>query len=105
MSGKDKATVSMVLGVLGLILAVTGLGFVISVILGIIGLCYASMAKKDGYTGNERTMGFIFSLLALILGVIVTLVFIGVVAFFIDGVVNGNPYFYKIFPPYLNRWK
>lgn len=67
--GKGMAIACLVLGIIGLIVAlfVNGpVGFV----LGIIGLVLASVSKKQGFVGGMRTAGFVLSLLAVILGAI-----------------------------------
>ena len=68
--GYNKAVVSLVLGVIGVILWFFGFSTIISMILGIVGLIFASNSKKEGYEGGIRTAGFILSLIALIGGVI-----------------------------------
>lgn len=56
--GKHEATVATALG---------------SIVTGIIGLIYASRAKSLGFNGTPRTVGYVCSLIGLILGVLVCL--------------------------------
>lgn len=67
--GQSAATISMVLGIVGLVcaLAVNGL---VGMVLGIIGLIYASKAKNEGYEGTNRTVGFALSLATVLLGAV-----------------------------------
>ena len=44
-----------------------------SVVTGIIGLIYASRARSLGFNGTPRTVGYVCSLIGLILGVLVCL--------------------------------
>ena len=62
--GQGPAIASLVLGIVGL--------FVAGIICGIIGLCMAAKAKNEGYVGGIRTAGFVLSLVALVLGAVVT---------------------------------
>ena len=59
--GKGAATASLVLG---------GYSALVSVILGIVGLILAGNAKKAGFNGGIRTAGFVLSLIGLIGGAI-----------------------------------
>lgn len=68
--GKGKATASMVLGIIAVVLWFFGYSAIISVILGIIGLILAGGAKKEGFEGGVRTAGFVLSLIGLIGGAI-----------------------------------
>ena len=56
--------------------AVAGLimGIVASVVLGILGLVWTDKAKKEGYTGDKRTIAFVLSLVGLIGGLVVLIV-------------------------------
>lgn len=69
--GKGKATASLVLGIIGVVLWFTGYGAIISLVLGIIGIVFASQSKKEGFTGGLRTAGFVLSLISLIVGALV----------------------------------
>ena len=66
--GKGKATASLVLGILSF--------FFVPVILGIIGLVLSCQSKKEGYQSGVRTAGFVTSLIGLILGSFIHLVYI-----------------------------
>ena len=69
-NGEGFATASLVLGLIGVVLLFVN-GSLVSIILGIIGLSLASVAKSKGYVSSKRTAGFVLSLLSLIFGVIV----------------------------------
>ena len=47
-----------------------------SIVTGIIGLIYASRAKSLGFNGTPRTVGYVCSLIGLILGVLVCLLLV-----------------------------
>lgn len=67
--GKGAAIGSLVLGIIGLVVALIING-VVGLVLGIIGMVLASKAKNEGFTGGMRTGGFVLSLLAIIFGAI-----------------------------------
>ena len=75
--GKGAATSSMVLGIISVVLWFFGYSALVSVVLGIIGLVLAGSAKKAGFEGGIRTAGFVLSLISLIGG---ALVFVACVA-------------------------
>lgn len=77
--GKSEATTSMILGIASIVLLCFGFTAIGSIVLGIIGLVYASRAKRLGFSGSARTAGFTCSLIGLIGGcvVIVALVLFG----------------------------
>ena len=56
--------------VAGLIMGIA----VASVVLGILGLVWTDKAKKEGYTGDKRTIAFVLSLVGLIGGLVVLIV-------------------------------
>lgn len=58
----------MVLGIIAVVLWFFGYSAIVSIILGIIGLVLASNSKKAGYSGGLRTAGFVLSLIGLIGG-------------------------------------
>lgn len=68
--GKGAATVSMVLGIISVVLWFFGYSALVSVILGIVGLILAGNAKKAGFVGGIQTAGFVLSLIGLIGGAI-----------------------------------
>lgn len=68
--GKGAATASLVLGIISVVLWFFGYSALVSVILGIIGLILAGNAKKAGFNGGIRTAGFVLSLIGLIGGAI-----------------------------------
>lgn len=68
--GKGAATASMVLGIISVVLWFFGYSALVSVILGIVGLILASNAKKAGFVGGMQTAGFVLSLIGLIGGAI-----------------------------------
>lgn len=67
--GEGYATASLVLGLIGLVL-IYFQGSFFSIILGIIGVCLAGVAKSKGYVGGKRTAGFVMSLLSIIIGIV-----------------------------------
>ena len=69
--GKGNATASLVLGIIAVACWFFGYSALVSVVLGIIGLVLAGNAKKAGFQGGTRTAGFILSLIGLIGGAIV----------------------------------
>lgn len=68
--GKGAATASLVLGIISVVLWFFGYSALVSVILGIVGLILADNAKKAGFNGGIRTAGFVLSLIGLIGGAI-----------------------------------
>ena len=58
--GKGAATASMVLGIISVVLWFFGYSALVSVILGIVGLILAGNAKKAGFVGGIQTAGFVF---------------------------------------------
>ena len=64
--GKGAATASLVLGIISVVLWFFGYSALVSVILGIVGLILAGNAKKAGFNGGIRTAGFVLSLIGLI---------------------------------------
>ena len=75
-------------GSIGIVLWFFGYTCLISVVLGIVGLVLAGNAKKEGNTEGIRTAGFIVSLIALIIGIIITIYLCLVVAL-VGTAVNG----------------
>jgi predicted amidophosphoribosyltransferase len=69
--GKTAATVSMILGIIAVSLCLFGYSAIVSVILGIIGLVFASKSKTAGFIGGTRTAGFVLSLIGLIGGSVI----------------------------------
>ena len=61
--GKGAAIASLVLGIIGLVVALFVFGPV-GAILGIVGVVMASKAKQQGFEGGMRTAGFVLSILA-----------------------------------------
>ena len=68
--GKGAATASLVLGIISVVLWFFGYSALVSVILGIVGLILAGNAKKAGFNGGIRTAGFVLSLIGLFGGAI-----------------------------------
>ena len=68
--GKNKAIASLVLGIISVVLWFFGYSFILSVVLGIIGVVMASKSKEEGYDENIRTAGFILSVIGIIGGAI-----------------------------------
>ena len=87
-AGHGLAIGSLVCGIIGIVLWFFGYTCLISVVLGIVGLVLAGNAKKEGNTEGIRTAGFIVSLIALIIGIIITIYLCLVVAL-VGSAVNG----------------
>ena len=87
-AGHGLANGSLVCGIIGIVLWFFGYTCLISVVLGIVGLVLAGNAKKEGNTEGIRTAGFIVSLIALIIGIIITIYLCLVVAL-VGTAVNG----------------
>lgn len=77
--GKGAATASMVLGIISVVLWFFGYSAIVSVILGVVGLILAGNAKKVGFMGGIRTAGFVLSLIGLIGGALVFIACVAVV--------------------------
>lgn len=76
LTGKHEATVAMVLGIVSCALLVFGYTALGSVVTGIIGLIYSARAKSLGFNGTPRTVGYVCSLIGLILGALVCLLLV-----------------------------
>lgn len=87
-AGHGLAIGSLVCGIIGIVLWFFGYTCLISIVLGIVGLVLAGNAKKEGNTEGIRTAGFIVSLIALIIGIIITIYLCLVVAL-VGTAVNG----------------
>ena len=68
--GQGAAVVSLVCGIIAVVLAFFGYSAILSLILGIVGLVQASKAKKEGFSGGQRTAGFVLSVIGLVFGAI-----------------------------------
>ncbi len=79
--GHGQALGSLLCGIIGLVLCFFGYSCIVSVILGIVGIVLSGNARKNGNEEAIRTAGFVLSLLALILGAVITLYFIIALAF------------------------
>ena len=77
--GKGAATASLVLGIISVVLWFFGYSALVSVILGIVGLILAGNAKKAGFNGGIRTAGFVLSLIGLIGGAIFFVACVGAI--------------------------
>lgn len=66
--GQNEAVVSLVLGIISVVLWFFGYSSILSVVLAIVGLVYASKSKQLGYNGPMRTAGFVLSLIGVIGG-------------------------------------
>jgi hypothetical protein len=69
--GKGAAIGSLVCGIVAVVLWWFGVSAIVSVVLGIVGLILAANAKKAGFQGGMQTAGFVLSLIGLIGGAIV----------------------------------
>ena len=77
--GKGLAIASLVLGIIAVALWFFGYSAIISVVLGIIGIILASSAKKKGFDGGVRTAGLVLSIIGLVGGASLKLDFVKVV--------------------------
>lgn len=75
-----KATASMVLGIIAVVLMCTGYGGMAGVVCGIIGLVLANKAKVAGNVSGTRKAGFVLSLIGTIGGAVTFVVSIACVA-------------------------
>ena len=83
--GKGQATASLVLGIIAIALLWFGYSALISMVLGVVGLILASKSKKAGFTGGTRTAGFILSLIGLILGAVMFVACVACAGLFVAG--------------------
>lgn len=67
----NKAVISLILGIIGVVAWLGGYSSVISLVLGIIGLILSIQAKKAGNTEGIRTAGFIVCLVCTIVGAVI----------------------------------
>ena len=67
-AGKGKAIAALVLGICALVLPIPFL----DVIMGVVGIVLAVMAKKEGYTGGMATAGLVLSIIGTVSAVIFT---------------------------------
>ena len=65
--GKNEALISLILGIVGLVVALFVNG-IFGKILGIAGLVVSSRSKSMGYNDSLRTAGFVLSVLSVVLG-------------------------------------
>lgn len=68
--GKGAATASLVLGIIAIVCWFFGWSAIVSVVLGVVGLILAGNAKKAGFVGSMRTAGFVLSLIGMIGGAV-----------------------------------
>ena len=91
--GKGAATASLVLGIISVVLWFFGYSALVSVILGIVGLILAGNAKKAGFNGGIRTAGFVLSLIGLIGGALAFVACVACVGLFAStGIAAGGLY-------------
>ena len=83
--GRSKAKTGMIFGIISLVFSFSFICFFppASFICGIIGLIYASRAKKYGYDGAMRSAALATSIIGLIFGIIFSLLSIGVIALWV----------------------
>ena len=79
-AGEQAAQTSMTLGVIGIVLLLTGVGGVVTLILGIIGVKKAAEAERQGV---PATGGKVMGWISLIVGGLTTLLVILFIGFFI----------------------
>lgn len=78
--GQNDAVVSLVLGILSVVLWFFGYSSFLSIVLGVLGLVYASKSKRLGFNGGIRTAGFVLSLIGVTGGAIVFIACVGVIS-------------------------
>ena len=64
--GENTAVAGLIMGIAAVVFWFFGYSAVASVVLGILGLIWTDKAKKEGYTGDKRTIAFVLSLVVLI---------------------------------------
>ena len=69
--GENTAVAGLIMGIAAVVFWFFGYSAVASVVLGILGLIWTDKAKKEGYTGDKRTIAFVLSLVGLIGGLVV----------------------------------
>lgn len=72
--GENTAVAGLIMGIAAVVFWFFGYSAVASVVLGILGLVWTDKAKKEGYTGDKRTIAFVLSLVGLIGGLVVLIV-------------------------------
>ncbi len=85
-AGEEKATVSLILGILSIVLSLFGSN-IGGIILAIVGIVFADSAKKKGCDNNKgsATAGLVLSIIGLVISVLFLsfiLVFAGRLRFF-----------------------
>ena len=73
--GENTAVAGLIMGIAAVVFWFFGYSAVASVVLGILGLVWTDKAKKEGYTGDKRTIAFVLS---LVFGVLTVLGGVGV---------------------------
>ena len=71
--GENTAVAGLIMGIAAVVFWFFGYSAVASVVLGILGLIWTDKAKKEGYTGDKRTIAFVVVL-------IITVILINVLA-------------------------
>lgn len=72
--GENTAVAGLIMGIAAVVFWFFGYSAVASVVLGILGLVWTDKAKKEGYTGDKRTIAFVLSLVGLIGGLVVLII-------------------------------
>ncbi len=87
--GKNLATISLVLGICGTVLSILFYlpGAILGLGAGIVGLILSMKSKTLGFVGGMRTAGFILSIIAMVLGTMMTVACVACWSSF-------NPYWY-----------
>ena len=67
MDKNNKATISMVLGIISVVLAWFGYGAIAGVATGIVAIVLAIQCKKEGFESGQRTAGFVLGIIGTIL--------------------------------------
>ncbi len=72
------AIASLVLGILAIILSLTGAGGIFAVILGIIGIILGALGRKDPERKGMATAGLVMSIISVVLGILLFVACAGV---------------------------
>lgn len=67
MSSKNKATASLVCGILSIALFWAGYGALVGIILGVAAVVLSISAKKEGFTGGMQTAGMVLGVIGIVI--------------------------------------
>ncbi len=73
--GDGKATASLVLGIISVVISFFGLGAIVSIVLSILGIIFSSSAKKMGCKNEgSATAGLVLSIIGLVISLFMLLI-------------------------------